>query len=353
MDSHDLVLNWRGDVIENSHVVHAAIVDSDNKLLYSLGNPSRLTLARSAAKPFQALAILETGATEKYGLDEADVALISGSHNCEDKHISRVTAMLQKVGVAEQDMNCGGHPALSKVVNAGWVKSGFIPTAVYSNCSAKHVGMLAAAKALGAGTENYNDPSHPVQLKIKQVHEELADLKSEEICWVIDGCNAPSPALPLENLALMFARLAHAADVQDGNSISGPSTQNPARIYHAMAAHPDMIAGDSRFCTDFMRLFSGALVGKLGAEGCYGVGIRDCEATRRLGAKGGLGIAVKIEDGNIDMLYVALMEILAQLNIGTEQIRDELKRSYCTLPKNTMGVVTGHTSFKMDLKRYD
>lgn len=276
MDNHDLVLNWRGDVIENSHIVHAAIIDSDSNLLYSLGDPSRLTLARSAAKPFQALAILETGAADEFLFDGADVALISGSHNCEDKHISRVSAMLQKAGVTEQDMNCGGHPALSKSVNNGWVKSGFIPTAIYSNCSAKHVGMLAAAKALGSGTENYNDPSHPIQLKIMEVHEQLADLRPEEIHWVIDGCNAPSPALPLQNLALMFARLAYAADENDSvasNSTPGPSTQNQARIYRAMAAHPDMIAGDSRFCTDFMRSFSGALVGKLGAEGCYGVGI--------------------------------------------------------------------------------
>lgn len=356
MDSHDLVLNWRGDVIENSHIVHAAIVDGNNNLLYSLGDPSRLTLARSAAKPFQALAILETGAAEMVDFDEADVALISGSHNCEDKHISRVSYMLQKASVSEQDMNCGGHPSLSKVVNAGWVKSGFMPTAIYSNCSAKHVGMLAAAKALGVGTKDYNDPSHPVQSRIKQVHEQLADLKPEEIRWVIDGCNAPSPALPLNSMALMYAKLAHAADEQDNasdNPTSGPSKRNQARIYHAMTAHPDMIAGNSRFCTDFMRLFSGALVGKLGAEGCYGVGIRDCEATRRLGAKGGMGIAVKIEDGNIDMLYVALMEIFTRLNIGTEQIRDELKRSYCTMPKNTMGVVTGHTSCKMNLKKYD
>ncbi|KAI4721531.1 L-asparaginase II [Aureobasidium sp. EXF-10727] len=325
MEAHDLVLNWRGDVLENSHIVHAAIVDSNNNLLYLLGDPSRLTLARSAAKPFQALAILETGAAEKFGLDEADVALVSGSHNCEDKHVSRVSAMLQKL------------------------KADFVPTAIYSNCSAKHVGMLAAAKALGVATENYHDPSHAVQLKIKQVHEQFANLEPEEIRWVIDGCNAPSPALPLRNLALMFAGLAHAVDQDDISA--GPSTENQARIYRAMAAHPDMIAGDSRFCTDLMRLFSGSLVGKLGAEGCYGVGIRDCEATRRLGAKGGLGIAVKIEDGNIDILYVALTELLTRLEIGTEEIREELKDSYCTMPKNTMGVVTSHTTCKMELKK--
>ncbi|KAI4726142.1 L-asparaginase II [Aureobasidium sp. EXF-10728] len=351
MEAHDLVLNWRGDVLENSHIVHAAIVDSDNNLLYFLGDPSRLTLARSAAKPFQALAILETGAAENFGFDEADVALISGSHNCEDKHVSRVSAMLQKAGVTEQNLRCGGHPALSKVINTTWLKADFVPTPIYSNCSAKHVGMLAAAKALGVTTENYHDPSHAVQLKIKQVHEELANLEPEEIRWVIDGCNAPSPALPLRNLALMFAGLAHAADQDDMSA--GPSRKNQARIYRAMAAHPDMIAGDSRFCTDFMRLFSGSLVGKLGAEGCYGVGIRDCEATRRLGAKGGLGIAVKMEDGNIDILYVALMEILTRLEIGTEEIREELKKSYCTMPKNTMGVLTSHTTCKMEFKKCD
>ena len=344
MDAHDLVLNWRGDVIENSHIVHAAIVDSNNNLIYSLGDPSRLTLARSAAKPFQALAILETGAAEKFGFDDADVALISGSHNCEEKQISRVKALLQKVGVTEQDMKCGGHPALSKVVNTGWIKSDFKPTAVYSNCSAKHVGMLAAAKALGVELENYNHPTHPVQLKIKQIHEQLADLKPDEHRWVIDGCNAPSPALPLQNMALMYAKLAHASDLDE------PFTKNQKRLYHAMAAHPDMIAGDSRFCTDFN---SGFWIGKLGAEGCYGVGIHDCPQTRNLGAKGGLGIAVKIEDGNIEILYAALIEILTRLDLGTDEIREELKKSYCTMPKNTMGVETGQISFQMNLKRHN
>ncbi|KAI5273608.1 L-asparaginase II [Aureobasidium subglaciale] len=356
MGSHDVVLNWRGDVIENSHIVHAAIVDSNNKLLYSMGDPSRLTLARSAAKPFQALAILETGVAENFGFDEADIALMCGSHNSEDKHVSRVMNMLGKVGVTEQDMNCGGHPALSKKINNGWTKTDFVPTAMYSNCSAKHVGMLAAAKSLDAGIGNYQDPRHPVQLRIKRIHEELSDLKPGEIRWVIDGCNAPSPALPLQNLALMFAGLAHAVDQNDEDSrqhAPSQSTRNKAQIYHAMAHHPDMIAGDSRFCTDLMRAYDGALVGKLGAEGCYGIGIRDCETTRRLGAQGGLGIAIKIEDGNIDILYSALMEILTRLGLGSEEIRGSLKETYCTMPKNTMGVTTGHISLEMELKKHE
>ncbi|TIA18845.1 L-asparaginase II [Aureobasidium pullulans] len=326
MDSHDLVLNWRGGVVENSHIVHAAIVDSDNNLLFSLGDPNRLTLARSAAKPFQALAILETGAAEKFNFDEADVALMCGSHNSENKHVSRVTAMLDKAGVSEENMNCGGHPALSKIINNGWIKNGFAPTAIYSNCSAKHVGMLAAAKSLDAGIENYHDPAHPVQAEIKRVHEDLSKLKPEEIYWVIDGCNAPSPALPLDSMALI-TRLQ-----RNGN----PPRDDRRRLQILHRSHARLLR---------------TLIGKLGAEGCYGIGVRDCESTRRLGAKNGLGIAIKIEDGNIDMLYVALMEVLTRLNIGTEDVRESLKTTHCTMPKNTMGVVTGHTSFKMDLKK--
>ncbi|KAI1257982.1 hypothetical protein MGN70_001027 [Eutypa lata] len=57
----DCVTTDRGGIIENRHYVHVAVVDRTGHLLYSAGNPSRTTLARSAAKPAQTLAILETG----------------------------------------------------------------------------------------------------------------------------------------------------------------------------------------------------------------------------------------------------------------------------------------------------
>ena len=40
---------YRGDLVENTHAAHVAVVDTDGSLLYTLGDPSRLTLVRSAA----------------------------------------------------------------------------------------------------------------------------------------------------------------------------------------------------------------------------------------------------------------------------------------------------------------
>lgn len=73
-----------------------------------------------------------------------------------------------------------------------------------------------------------------------------------------------------------------------------------------------------------MSAYGDLLIGKLGADGCYGIGIRESEYTKRLGmSTGGIGIAVKIEDGNINILYAAVMEILVQLGIGTEEVRKQ------------------------------
>lgn len=77
---------YRGDLVENTHAAHVAVVDAEGRVIYAFGDPSRLTLARSAAKPAQALAVLETGALDRFGFDDADLALMCASHNSEPRH---------------------------------------------------------------------------------------------------------------------------------------------------------------------------------------------------------------------------------------------------------------------------
>lgn len=113
----DYVVSYRGEVVENRHKVHASVVDATGKQHFHVGDPSRITLARSAAKPAQALAILETGAFEQFDLDDADLALMCASHSSEERHITRARNMLAKAQVKEDDLRCGGHPALSATVN--------------------------------------------------------------------------------------------------------------------------------------------------------------------------------------------------------------------------------------------
>jgi L-asparaginase II len=346
---------YRGDAIENSHVAHVAVVDAQGRLLYAFGDPSRMTLARSAAKPAQALAVIETGALERFGFDEADLALMCGSHNSEERHIERTRQMLAKAQASEADMRCGGHPPLSDAVYRSWIRRDFTPGAVCSNCSGKHAGMLAGAQAIGAAKADYHLPGHPLQLRVKHTVAEVCDLPDDGVQWAVDGCNLPTPAFPLERLARLYAKLADAAGQtgRSGESAAASASARTAalaRIYRAMTRYPELVAGEGRFCTTLMQSFDGALVAKVGADASYAIGVLPGEQTERLGAHGALGIAVKVEDGNATVLYAIVADLLTQLDLGTAAQRARLESFRAPPMRNTMGVETGHLALSVALE---
>ncbi|KAJ3524548.1 hypothetical protein NM208_g10270 [Fusarium decemcellulare] len=344
------VITDRGGIIENIHRIHVAVTDSQGNVLYAIGNPSRVTLARSAAKPAQAVAVIETGGFHNVGFDGTDLALMCASHSCEDRHIDRAKRMLAKAGAHEEQYRCGGHASLSDSVNRSWIKAEIEPIGgIYNNCSGKHAGMMAGALALGASVEDYHLPDHPMQVRVKQVVEELCP-DSSLVQWGIDGCNLPAPAFPLFYLGRMYALFAAAADRVEKEEESCSRTKNLSQVFHAMTLHPECVGGKGRFCTELMEAYNGQLIGKLGADGCYGVGIRESEQTRRLGAHGALGISAKVDDGNIEILYAVVMEVLEQLNVGTPERRQSLETWHRLQRRNTMGVVTGSVSLNIQLR---
>ncbi|KAL3462321.1 L-asparaginase II [Aspergillus heterothallicus] len=346
----DFIVSDRCGIVENRHEIHAAVTDATGNLLFAVGDPLRMTLARSAAKPAQALAIMETGCFEQFNFDDVDLALMCASHNSEEKHIQRVRSMLDKISAAEEDLCCGGHAALSEVVSRDWIKRDFTPTPTYNNCSGKHAGMLAGSKALGAGFGVYHLPAYPMQMRVKQVVEELSGL-DHMVKWGIDGCNLPAPALPLQYMGKIYAIIAASADSVAKSSGLPARTRALSQIFHAMAQYPDMVGGEGRFCTLLMHEFQGALIGKLGADGCYGIAIRASEETKALGAVGAIGIAVKVEDGNIGVLYSAVVEILERLQIGPPKSRQKLAVFHHPDILNTAGVVTGGLTHPFELRR--
>jgi L-asparaginase II len=347
------VTTYRGPAVENRHQAHVAVVDAAGRLLYAFGDPHRLTLPRSAVKPAQALAVLETGALERFGFDEADLALMCASHSSEDRHIARARAMLAKARVTEDDLRCGGHPAISEAVQRAWIKRDFAPTPVCSNCSGKHAGMLAAALAMGQQTNGYERPEHPLQQRVKRTLAELVDLDEAGIAWGIDGCNLPTPSFALDRLARLFVKLASAADraAHDAVAASAKSREAAlARIYRAMTAHPHLVAGEGRFCTALMHAFDGNVVGKVGAEGSYGLGVR-AGAHGVDGVDGPIGLAVKVEDGNGTILTAVVTELVHQLGIGTASQRAQLDIFRAPPIRNTVGLDVGHIEVRIPLAR--
>jgi L-asparaginase II len=345
-ESEDTIHSHRGGIIENVYHIHAAVTSSTGTLLYEVGNPSRMVLARSAAKPIQTLAILKSGAAAKYKFSDADIALMSASHSSEPRHIARSQEMLRTIGAREEDLACGGHPAISAAVNRSWIKEDYIPTAICNNCSGKHAGMIAGALCLGAPIFGYQEPDHLMQLLVKKSMEEVSGLEKHQVLWAVDGCNLPTPAMPLRNMALIYARL---ADAREGRTKDDDTTEAYLkRIHDAMAGYPELVGGEGRFCTMLMEAYDGLLVGKVGADGCYGVAVRPGANSN---GNETIGIAVKVEDGNLDILYSAVVEILEQLNIGTKEMRQKLDSFYCPSIINTAGIVTGGVKHNFKLRQ--
>lgn len=303
--SDPLVHVMRGGRVESVHRGHVAVVDASGRLLAWSGEPRLLVFPRSAYKPFQAVPLVESGAWARSGLADEALALVAGSHGGNDRQAEVARTILMAAGADETALRCGSHPPYDDATAAALRARGEEPGPIRHNCSGKHAGMLLLARHLGAPLAGYVDPKHPVQ---HMIFERFAAILGEP--WVdptpaIDGCSAPTPRMPLATLAHAFALLAA------GRDTSGADQPALARIRDAMRRHPEMVAGEGRLDTLLMRALPG-VVSKAGAEGVHATGIPER----------GIGIAVKIEDGNRRALGPAVTSALEALGlIGADEKR--------------------------------
>src|SRR5688572_24416677 len=185
----------RGSIMESRHVCHAAVVDSEGRLRASVGDPDRVTYFRSGAKPFQAIPLVRDGAMDKFGLTIEELALCCGSHSGEKRHLDVASTMAHKIGVEAEALACGPHPPFHEQTRRDLAESGLEPGRLHNNCSGKHLGMLALARAHGWETLGYNRPEHPVQGRILSEVARWAGVPYEAIALGVDGCGAVCFAL--------------------------------------------------------------------------------------------------------------------------------------------------------------
>ena len=298
---------YRGEVLESRHRVHVAVADAGGRLVAQAGDPAYSTFWRSGAKPFQALPLVEDGAVEHFKLTRQDLALACASHSSEPAQVALVREFLQRIGCSERDLMCGPHRPLSDAVAKDYETRGLRLTAIYSNCSGKHTGMLALAKHHGWPTEFYARIEHPVQRRCLKSISDYTDVPAKEIGVAVDGCGVATFALPLRNMALAYARLGSGewGEVRRDEDRKVPLPTPHSPIVQAMLHHPELIAGEGRPCTEMMRAHPGRVVAKVGAEGVYSA----------LLIRESLGVTLKVEDGHSVASALAIAAVLAELGL--------------------------------------
>lgn len=320
---------WRGDFLECVHLGHAVVVDDSGQIVKAWGDPNAVLLPRSSSKMLQALPLVTSGAAERFGLSDQQLALACASHQGAKIHTDSVQLWLKDLGLSDDDFRCGPQVPDDKEAKIELIKSDQSPCQMHNNCSGKHSGFLTLNKHLGGNSE-YIEADHPVQKACLEAFEMTTDQTSPG--YGIDGCSAPNFATTVYGMARAMAWFASSQDRSDSASNAA------ARLTRAMAQFPELVAGEGRACTELMRAMDHKVAIKTGAEGVFVAIIPEKR----------LGIALKAQDGATRASEAAIASLLVSLGVLEASHPATLKRLNATV-LNRRGLDTGIIKAPADL----
>lgn len=312
--SEELIHVYRGELIENIHRGDIAVVDYKGKVLNCVGDYNKLTYFRSAAKLFLALNVILCGAADYYGFDDKELAIMCASHRGETYHVETLTSIINKLGLQIDSLMCGITEPFSRSAAISSYKSGQPFNQLHCACSGKHLGMLAICKYKGYPLEGYTETSHPVQQDGSKIVSMFTGVDVDKIIIGVDGCTVPVHGMPLYNMALAYARFANPSEMETKYQLA------VERLRNALVKYPEMISGKNSFCTDLTSCGRGEIIGKVGADGVYCVSI----------PKEGIGVALKIENGDMRIAQMVAANTLKQLGFLDDSQISSLSRYFDT-----------------------
>lgn len=316
---------YRGSEIESVHFGNIAVCNSKGEILFSKGDPKLKTYFRSSAKPFQILPLIRTGAYQKYNFSLSELAVMCASHSGESFHTETVQKILKKIGLGIENLKCGVHAPEHKPTTKEMQEKGIPFTAIHNNCSGKHSGALAFTVFKNWDVGNYLKPDSQTQIEIKKILCEICE--ELEIPTAVDGCSFPVFYLPLNKMALAFAKLAE------------HKTDDLKIVFEAMTNHPEFIAGTGRFDTRIM-LMSPKIVSKGGAEGIGCLGVSN--------GKDSFGIALKISDGASRAIPIVLAKLLYKFGVLSDLQLNEWLNGDSGILKNHAGIEVGKITVRIE-----
>jgi L-asparaginase II len=281
---------------ESLHFGAVVGLSSSGAVEFAVGDPTTAIYPRSSNKPLQAVAMVRAGLE----LPPELLALVCASHGGTPMHTEAARRILATVGLDERSLANTADTPLDEESAEIVLRAGGGPTPLQMNCSGKHSGMLVTSAIndwpVDAG---YLAPDHPVQRRITAT---IDDLTAEPHSHIgVDGCGAPAHVISLIGLARGFRSIA-----------TGEAGASGDAVYRAMVSHPEMVGGEGRDVTQFMRGVPG-LMAKDGAEGVFAAALPD-----------GRAIAIKIADGANRARPPVMVAALRALGIDTAAIEDSV-----------------------------
>ncbi len=240
-------------------------------------------------------------------------------------HEKKVGEWLKRLGLTPDHLACGAVLPDDQKNAHKLIASGKKLCRLHHNCSGKHAGFLTTALHLKIPIKDYHLIEHPVQKLSFATLSHLADTDIGQYPSGIDGCGFPAPTMPLVSLAHSMARFANPEE------LPGPTATAIYRLHEAITHEPYFAAGHGTVVSDLIQVTKGNVLAKTGAEGIITAAL----------PKKGLGIALKISDGNARARSVALLAILDHMKVLSESEKMQLQTHISPQIKNSLDLVVG------------
>ncbi|MFC4223197.1 asparaginase [Lysinibacter cavernae] len=287
-DAAQLAVVTRSGFVESRHAGSAVVLDADGEILRELGNPRALIYPRSCLKPLQALAVMTSGVQL---LPELSVIAMA-SHSGTADHLALVQQILNLADLDASALQCPADIPADRAARSEVLREGLEPSPMFMNCSGKHAAMLLACVVNDWPIETYLEPTHPLQLHIKDTVQRFT---GEKISVTgVDGCGAPVFAVTIVGLARATRRL-----ITSSTTSPFPLHRLAAELYKNALAHGWILDGQGRPNT--------VVINELGVFAKFGA-----EGVMIMGAPNGTSVALKVLDGNLRAATVASLELLVE-----------------------------------------
>jgi L-asparaginase II len=283
----------RNGLVESVHTGDVAVCDAEGRVRAFAGDPGRMLFGRSCEKPLQGA--VSFSAMDEPELPDDEIAVMCASHSGEPVHIAAVRRLLRRGSVPVAALKTPRDRA-TKGARAR----------IWDGCSGNHAGLLVASARRGWDLDTYRAPTHPIHRRVLRAVTASTGVERPKIG--VDGCGIPVHGVPLRAMATMFARL---GDPERLGRLAAAAD----RVVRGMLAAPHMVGGTRRLDTDVMVAASGQVIAKEGAEGLVCV----------TSLPQGLGMAIKVTDGNWRRLAPAVIKVLRDLDVFRDPAAEALR----------------------------
>jgi len=317
---------YRGSVVESFHMGYAYATDETGKELFAAGNPETPLFTQETAAPFKLVTLLQEKGEEKFKLNDKELAVTCATHTGKDVQTDIIHSLLKKIDVTIGDLQCKIENPVDSSTFEKMIIQGRRPSQIHNIFSGLHAGMAALAKTIDEDPKDYIKAISHIHSKNLINIKKYSD--SNKVLTEVDSSGLDTYYLPMKNIVKMYSNL-----------ITG-SDELLTKVFQVFTEFPELIAGEGKFDTEFIKLMKGNGLVKSGSNGLVALCVKPPKSNA-------LNLVVKSIDGNPEAAVSMAIEILKHLKILDSKKIDKLKQFHCPEYVDAAGNKTGRLETKI------